>query len=253
VQVFLEPKSHVDDEYATATLREPKVVVTTSRDPSSRLLQFTKELRLVFPGSQRLNRGKYVISQLVQTCKDNEVTDLILIHEHRGQPDGLIVCHLPYGPTAHFSLFQVSLRHDVKQQQQVSITMSKEGLAEETRPLGTVSEAAPHLIFERFSSKIGERVKSILQHLFPIPKVDSKRVMTFSNDGDYISFRHHTFTASHKKAGKVTSLEELGPRFEMRCHKIVLGTLDILEADVEWVLRPYMNSGRKDVLEAPYI
>ena len=47
---------------------------------------FFKELRLIFPNSQRLNRGNYVLSQLVQACRSNEVTDLILIHEHRGQP-----------------------------------------------------------------------------------------------------------------------------------------------------------------------
>jgi hypothetical protein len=36
------PRSHVDDEYASASLRDPKVLVTTSRDPSSRLIQFSK-------------------------------------------------------------------------------------------------------------------------------------------------------------------------------------------------------------------
>lgn len=45
-----------------------------------------KELRLIFPNSQRLNRGNYVLSQLVHACKANEVMDLILVHEHRGEP-----------------------------------------------------------------------------------------------------------------------------------------------------------------------
>ena len=34
--------SNVDDEYANAGSREPKVCVTTSRDPGSRLKQFAK-------------------------------------------------------------------------------------------------------------------------------------------------------------------------------------------------------------------
>lgn len=38
----LEPGSHIDDEYARVGLYEPKIVITTSRDPSSRLLQFAK-------------------------------------------------------------------------------------------------------------------------------------------------------------------------------------------------------------------
>ncbi len=35
-------KQIVDDEYANIGAREPKVCVTTSRDPSSRLKQFAK-------------------------------------------------------------------------------------------------------------------------------------------------------------------------------------------------------------------
>jgi len=46
-----------DDEYSKAAERDPKVLVTTSRDPSSRLTQFVKELKLLFPTSQRINRG----------------------------------------------------------------------------------------------------------------------------------------------------------------------------------------------------
>jgi hypothetical protein len=34
----------------------PQILVTTSRDPSSRLIQFAKEMRLVVPNSQRVNR-----------------------------------------------------------------------------------------------------------------------------------------------------------------------------------------------------
>ena len=36
------PRDHVDDEYAHAGEVDPKVLVTTSRDPSSRLIQFAK-------------------------------------------------------------------------------------------------------------------------------------------------------------------------------------------------------------------
>ncbi len=37
------------------------------------------------------------------------------------------------------------------------------------------------------------QVSNILKHLFPVPKDDSKRVLTFANMSDYISFRHHTY------------------------------------------------------------
>ena len=34
------------------------------------------------------------------------------------------------------------------------------------------------------------KVTNILKYLFPVPKPDSRRVLTFANDEDYISFRY---------------------------------------------------------------
>lgn len=53
--------------------------------------------------------------------------------------DGLVVCHLPFGPTAYFTLYNVVMRHDVPD-------------------IGTMSEAYPHLIFHNFTSRLGKRV-----------------------------------------------------------------------------------------------
>ena len=54
-------------------------------------------------------------------------------------PDGLVVCHLPYGPTASFSISNTIMRHDIPN-------------------VGTMSEAFPHLIFHNFKTKLGQRV-----------------------------------------------------------------------------------------------
>ena len=141
--------------------------------------------------------------------------------------DAMIVSHFPHGPTLYLSLHNVALRHDI-----ASYNSS------------TVSEQYPHLIFENFSSKLGERIRDILKFLFPVPKEDSKRVMTFANENDFISFRcvhklighvsffsgndlfingylfcpwylcrHHVFV---KTSHKEVQLAEVGPRFEMK-------------------------------------
>jgi len=215
--------SYQDDEYRWAGVENPKIVVTTSRDPSSKLKVFAKELKLIFPNSQRINRGSYELKQLVETCKANDVTDLIIAHETRGNPDGLIVSHLPFGPTAYFQLANVVMRHDI------------EGL-------GTISEAYPHLVFNNMDSKLGLRVSNILKHLFPVPKPDSRRVITFSNNDDFISFRHHNY----KKEAGIITLAEVGPRFEMLIYDIKLGTIDVADSSTsEWSLRPYMNTAKK--------
>lgn len=126
----------------------------------------------------------------------------------------MIVSHFPHGPTLYLSLHNVALRHDIA-----------------SHKSSTVSEQYPHLIFENFSSKLGERVRDILKYLFPVPKEDSKRVMTFANENDFISFRlifdvllvailvdsayrrHHVFV---KTSHKEVQLAEVGPRFEMK-------------------------------------
>lgn len=219
--------SHIDDEYAHASDRDPKILLTTSREPSSRLSQFVKELKIVFPNAQRINRGGQVVSEIVEACRANDFTDIVMVHEHRGEPDGLIVCHLPFGPTAYFGLLNVVTRHDIK----------------DKKALGTMSEAYPHLILNNFSTKLGSRTANILKHLFPVPKPDSKRIITFANQADYISFRHHVY---EMPAGvKSIELKEVGPRFELRLYQIKLGTLDQTEARNEWVIRPYINTARK--------
>ena len=218
------PTSHIDDEYANAAQNPPNIVITTSRHPSVKLSQFAKELRLLFPNARRLNRGGVVIADLVASCRANGVTDVLIAHETRGQPDGLIVSHLPHGPTAFFNLSNCVMRHDID------------------GDLPNVSEAYPHLIFHNFHTKLGLRVTQILKHLYPPPRIQTKRVITFANTDDNFSFRHHVYT---KKGQDEVELEEVGPRFEMAVYQIRLGTVDQTHADDEWVLRPHMNSAKR--------
>jgi U3 small nucleolar ribonucleoprotein protein IMP4 len=225
----------LDDEYAAYLgVKDPKVIITTSRDPSSRLTQFLKEMRILIPNSQRVNRGAYVVKDLIELGRKNDVTDLIILHEHRGEPDGMVVCHLPYGPTAYFGLSKVVLRHDLP----------------EKPP--NMRESAPHLVFHGFSSKMGNRLATILKALFPVSSPTSDRVVSFANSGnDLIHFRHHYFSekkAEHRKSKSAdelvndVELSEAGPRFTMRCFKIELGTLEMPSVKAEWTLKPYFNS-----------
>mmetsp|Transcript_4699 Transcript_4699/g.11247 ORF Transcript_4699/g.11247 Transcript_4699/m.11247 type:complete len:297 (+) Transcript_4699:64-954(+) len=218
------PKSHIDNEYGDAGLIEPRICVTTSRDPSSRLKQFSKEMKLLIPNSTRINRGNNRVDELMESCRQSEFTDVIVVQETRGEPDGLVVCHLPLGPCAYFSIHNAVMRHDLDP------------------PAAPMSEAYPHLILNNFETSLGKRVGNILKCLFPVPRADSKRVVTFSNDNDFISFRHHMYS---KPTHDAVTLHEVGPRFEMRLYQIRLGTMEQKEADNEYVLRPYQNTAKK--------
>ena len=54
--------------------------------------------------------------------------------------DGMVICHLPHGPTAYYTLFNTVMRHDIPN-------------------VGTMSEQYPHLIFHNFTSDRGQRVR----------------------------------------------------------------------------------------------
>src|SRR3546814_19484855 len=92
---------------------------------------------------------------------------------------------------------------------------------------------------------MGRRISTILKALFPVAKADSQRVVTFANEDDFISFRHHMFST----VGKEVQLSEVGPRLEMQLYMIKLGTVDQTDAENEWVLRPYMKNGRASCRE----
>ncbi|ROT35529.1 brix domain-containing protein [Sodiomyces alkalinus F11] len=220
----------LDDEYSvTSGLSDPRILVTTSRDPSSKLSAFSKEIRLLLPTSVRLNRGNLILPDLVRSCQSNGLSDIILLHEHRGNPTGLTISHLPNGPTVSFSLHNVVLMHDMPRN-------------------GTISEAYPHLIFEGFKSRLGQRIVTVLKHLFPPREpITTKakmgnRVVTFVNNEDSIEVRHHVFVRTSYDS---VELAEVGPRMTMRPFEIRAGTLDNKDGDVEWHLSQYTRTGRK--------
>ena len=165
--------THADDEYANAGAMDPRVCITTSHSPSRRLKEFAKEVSLVIPHSTVVNRGSTAVNELVESCNRHGFTDIVLLQESRGNPVAMVVSHLPcviyrmrcclrlnvvhllcnavpltcmqsinpryrsYGPTAHFGLSNVVMRHDVK-------------------GVPPMSQVKPHLIFDGLSeNKLG--------------------------------------------------------------------------------------------------
>jgi U3 small nucleolar ribonucleoprotein protein IMP4 len=175
-----------------------------------------------------LNRGNLILPNLVDSAKSADLSDVLLLHEHRGTPTAITVSHLPHGPTASFSLHNVVLRADIP-------NVSR----------GTVSEAYPHLIFEGFTTALGQRVVKILKHLFPPREYGTKlgsRVITFKNIEDSIEVRHHVFVRTGHQS---VELAEVGPRMTMRLFEIRAGTLENKDGDVEWHLNQFTRTSKK--------
>lgn len=230
------PAEDLDDEYSHLSgIADPRPLITTSRSPSTRLAAFAKEIRLLLPTSIRLNRGTLILPTLVASANSAALTDVLLLHEHRGTPTALTVSHLPHGPTASFSLHNVMLRHDLPSPSR-----------------GTVSESYPHLIFEGFTTTLGKRVVQILKHLFPPrePATSNQkvgnRIVTFKNILDSIEVRHHVFV---RTGWQSVELAEVGPRMTMRLFEIRGNTLAEKGTDIEWHMNQYTRTAaKKDVL-----
>lgn len=109
-----------------------------------------------------------------------------------------------------------------------------------------MSESYPHLIFEGFTTKLGQRVAQILKHIFPPregPRKIGNRVITFKNLEDSIEVRHHVFVQTSYRE---IELAEVGPRMTMRCFEIRGGTLEKDSGgDVEWALTQYTRTSQK--------
>jgi len=226
----------VDDEYAFAGVNDPALLVTTSRSPSSRLTQFVKELSIMIPNAQRMNRGGHQMQDIVEVAKRNSLSDIVIVHEQKGEPDCMIVSHLPHGPTVYFGLSDVVLRHDLPNQ------------------LGSMSECAPHLVFHHFTSKLGERIQNVLKFLFPPPSPSAERILAFVNYGDLVFIRNYVAKTPHAKNEKPREqdidLTEQGPRFTLRPFRIELGTVEMKNLKTEWSLRSFINKPKEALQDA---
>ena len=183
----------------------------------------------MLPTAIRLNRGNLILPSLLQSAKAAALSDIILLHEHRGTPTAMTISHLPHGPTVSFSLHNVVLRADIPNASR-----------------GTVSESYPHLIFEGFTTRLGKRVTQILKHIFPPrdgPHKVGNRVISFVNRDDSIEVRHHVFV---QVGFNQIETAEVGPRYTLRCFEIRGGTLEKDSGgEVEWALRNYTRTSRK--------
>jgi len=48
-------------------------------------------MKLCVPNSQAINRGNHRVDELVESCRRADFTDIVVLSETRGMPDGMIV------------------------------------------------------------------------------------------------------------------------------------------------------------------
>jgi ribosome production factor 1 len=77
-------------------------------------IAFIKELSRMIPKSEPMWRKNTSFKKIVKQAIENGYTDVVIVNEDNRVPNGLVVSHLPNGPTAHFKLSNVKITKDIK-------------------------------------------------------------------------------------------------------------------------------------------
>uniref|UniRef100_A0A670IM79 Ribosome production factor 1 n=2 Tax=Podarcis muralis TaxID=64176 RepID=A0A670IM79_PODMU len=216
------------DEFAPYFNRQtvPKILITTSDRPRGRTVRFCEQLSTCIPNSHVYYRRGLALKRIIPQCISRDFTDLIVINEDRKVPNGLVLSHLPEGPTAHFRMSSVRLRKEIK----------RKGKAP--------SEHQPEIILNNFTTRLGHSIGRMFASLFPHdPQFVGRQVATFHNQRDYIFFRFHRYIFKNEKR---VAIQELGPRFTLKLRSLQKGTFDSKFGEYEWIhKRREMDTSRR--------
>ena len=203
----------------------PKVLLTTGNKPTVKTVQFVDALEQIIPNSEVRYRKGIDIKKIIPQAVERGFTSLVVVNENHKEPNGLLLIHLPDGPTAHFKLSSIKLSKHIKNH-------------------GRASAHRPEVILNNFKTRLGHSVARLLASLFPYdPQFQGRRCATFHNQRDFIFFRHHRYIF---KNSQKTGLQELGPRFTLKLRSLQRGTFDTTFGQYEWIhKRKEMDTSRR--------
>eukprot|EP00640_Fibrocapsa_japonica_P003555 CAMPEP_0113945212 /NCGR_PEP_ID=MMETSP1339-20121228/41382_1 /TAXON_ID=94617 /ORGANISM="Fibrocapsa japonica" /LENGTH=293 /DNA_ID=CAMNT_0000950671 /DNA_START=90 /DNA_END=968 /DNA_ORIENTATION=+ /assembly_acc=CAM_ASM_000762 len=208
----------VEDEFARFFSNEisPKIMITTRPRPSSNLFSFIADLLQMFPNAFFYPRRHFQMKQICKYAGNKKFTHLMVLSEKLKKCNGMVLCHLPAGPTAYFKVSNVVPSSKISNH-------------------GRVSAHQPELILNNFNTRLGHRVGRFLGSLFPHdPEFNGRQVVTFHNQRDFIFIRHHRYMFAEGKKQTKAHLQELGPRFTIRMRWLQEGSFDTQTGEYEW-------------------
>lgn len=204
---------------------EPKVLITYADNPMRKTRIFGRELTRIIPNSVSLYRNRSGVKKIVKSAIKKDYTDILVINEHHKEPDGLLLIHLPDGPTAHFKVSNVRITTELRKNHR------------------DITAHRPEVVLNNFATRLGLTISRMLGALFHYdPEFEGQRAVTFHNQRDFIFFRHYRY--GFDANGKKCRLKELGPRFTLKLKSLQKGTFDSKYGQYEWII-----DGRRHSME----
>ncbi|ORY79558.1 Brix domain-containing protein C4F8.04 [Protomyces lactucae-debilis] len=198
-----------------------RTLITTSPNPTKISYHFMTVLQSIFPLSDTIRRGtgKYTIPEIAKFASNRGYSNLIVVNEDRKEVNAISFIKLPGGPTAYFTITSLQLRQ-----------------------LATHTTHHPELILQNFTTALGQSIASIFQSLVPtVPQIQGRQTLTLHNSRDFIFFRRHRYLFAG--AGDKVRLQEIGPRFTLKCREVMSGVAR--GGELVWESNAGLESDRK--------
>jgi len=219
-----------DDEFSCYHNGEkkPKIMITTRPQCSRKLFAFIGDLMQLIPNAFFYPRGEKLVTDMAAAASSKDFTHLIVLSEKNKVCNGMLITHLPYGPTAFYK---------------VSNFQPGSSLKGHGRP----TSHTPELIMNNFGTRLGRRTGRFLGSIFPKePELEGRQVVTFHNQRDFIFVRHHRYIYKQENEKMRARLQELGPRFTMKMKWLQEGTFNTQFGEYEWYYqRAHMDKTRR--------
>jgi U3 small nucleolar ribonucleoprotein protein IMP4 len=187
-------------------------LITTSRDPSGKLTEFVKKLKLILNG-EVVKRGNMKIEDISRYMACSNHNLLILVNEYKGTPSSIIYSLYPYGPTYYFSI------HNFKGERK-----------------GKPHSSKVDFMWNGPEGSVHERVKRDFSRMFPVNSHAGQRIVAMCSKNDMIYFRHYFLGDD--------GIDKDTFSFDLKLYEIVSGWFET-GGEKEWVYKPYMNTSKK--------
>jgi len=215
----------------------PKILVTTSIN--STLHREAEVLVNLLPNAKYVRRSshryghKFSIREISAFAAKREYTTLVVLEEDLKKPSGLIMVHLPVGPTFHFT---------------ITNWYESKSIPGHGRPTSHI----PELILNNFTTPLGLLTAHLFRSLYPSnPELQGRQVVTLHNQRDFIFLRRHRYVFREKRErerpvvgadgkelkgaeGIRAALQEVGPRLTLKLRRVDKGIQRASGQEWEW-------------------
>jgi len=203
--------------------QNPKVFITTNFKGAPKTRDFCKNFCQAFPSAEYHPRFQTTVKDLIAEGIKRNYTDMIFVTDFKKKITGMMIIHLPNGPTATFSCDDVRLSKDIEDS-------------------GTPAKVKPEIILNNFNTRLGHTIGRMFASLFPPqPNFKGRQVATFHNQRDFIFFRYHRYIFESKDSVR---MQELGPQFTLKLKTLQKGLFNPEQGEYEWISKPDLLSSK---------